>query len=156
SIGHLSDGSLSGTLEGSAVYRVLASAPAAPVESDILGLRTASARYAALGVGAVREAMINPDEIEMYLRAWEQQALNVRVRPLVRVPNQGGVEATIALLDGLRRYQGAGDDWWRLWGLKLVFDGGVVGGALEAPYANNPQSSGHLYWDADDAVAVCA
>ena len=156
SIGHLPDGSLSGALEGSAVYQVLAAAPRPTAESDVLGLRTASASYAALGVGTIREALINANEVDSYLRAWEQGALSVRVRPLVRLPDHRGVDASLKLVEGLRRYQAMGDDWLRLWGLKLVFDGGVVGAALEAPYASDPGSSGHLNWDPDEATAVCS
>src|SRR6516225_3646428 len=51
---------------------------------------------------------------------------------------------------------GFGDDWLRIWGLKLVLDGGVEGAAMEQPYANDPGDSGHLNWDPPAMTAVCA
>jgi predicted amidohydrolase YtcJ len=50
---------------------------------------------------------------------------------------------------------GFGDEWLRIWGLKFVLDGGVEGGALEEPYANDPENSVHLNWDADVMTQVC-
>ena len=50
---------------------------------------------------------------------------------------------------------GFGDDWLRIWGLKFVMDGGVEGGALEQPYANDPANSGHLNWDPAVMTRVC-
>jgi predicted amidohydrolase YtcJ len=37
----------------------------------------------------------------------------------------------------------------------MVMDGGVEGGALEQPYANDPASSGHLNWDPGVMTRVC-
>ena len=35
-------------------------------------------------------------------------------------------------------------------GLKLGMDGGVEGGFLGEPYANNPAFRGHAFWEPDD------
>jgi predicted amidohydrolase YtcJ len=35
-------------------------------------------------------------------------------------------------------------------------DGGVEGGALEEPYADDPANSGHLNWDPAAMTRVCA
>jgi predicted amidohydrolase YtcJ len=43
--------------------------------------------------------------------------------------------------------RGTGDDMLRVWGLKLVMDGGVAGAAMTLPYADDPRYSGHLNWD---------
>jgi hypothetical protein len=51
----------------------------------------------------------------------------VRARPLIRVPNDVGPQAAIAMVEGLGVHSGFGDDWLRIWGLKLVLDGGVEG-----------------------------
>jgi predicted amidohydrolase YtcJ len=153
--GRRSDGSLDGTLEGGAVYQVAAFAPA-PDRAELAGaLGTATAAYAALGLGTIREPMINLDELLAYQDARDQDLLSVRVRPLIRVGNELTEEAAIALIDGLGGRSGFGDDWLRIWGLKFVMDGGVEGGALQQPYANNPNESGHLNWDPAVMTRVC-
>src|SRR5262249_15492628 len=37
----------------------------------------------------------------------------------------------------------------------FVMDGGVEGGALEQPYANDPANAGHLNWEPQAMVEVC-
>jgi len=140
--GRLPDGHLDGVLEGGAVWQVAAFAPAASRAELAKALARGSAAYAALGVGTIREAMINTDELLAYQDAAEQGTLNVRVRPLIRVGNELTAEAATALIHGLGARSGFGDDWLRIWGLKFVMDGGVEGGALEQPYANDPAHSG--------------
>jgi predicted amidohydrolase YtcJ len=154
-IGHLPDGRLDGTLEGGAVYQVAGFAPAAARAQLVEGLARGSAAYAALGVGTIREAMINIDELLAYQDAADQQKLSVRARPMIRVGNELSADQAIALIDGLGARSGFGDDWLRIWGLKFVMDGGVEGGALEQPYANDPHNSGHLNWDPAVMTRVC-
>jgi predicted amidohydrolase YtcJ len=106
-------------------------------------------------VGTIREALISVEELGVYQAAWEAGALSVRARPLIRVPNDVGADAAIALVEGLGVHSGFGDDWLRLWGLKLVLDGGVEGGATDEPYANDPANHGHLNWDPEAMLQVC-
>src|SRR5262249_54172124 len=144
-----------GVLEGAAVYRVQAVAPPSTRQQLVDGLRQASAGYAALGVGTVREAMITRGDLDTYRNASDAGALQVRVRPLIRVPNDIGAEAAIDLIRGLGTRTGDGDEELRVWGLKLVMDGGVEGGALDEPYANDATNSGHINWDLDEMYQVC-
>jgi predicted amidohydrolase YtcJ len=154
-IGRLADGSRDGVLEGGAVYQVAAFAPG-PGRAQLAGaLGTGSAAYAALGVGTIREAMITSDELLAYQDAREQGLLNVRARPMIRVGAELSAEQAIALIRGLGARSGFGDDWLRIWGLKFVLDGGVEGGALEQPYADDPANSGHLNWDPAALTRVC-
>ncbi|HEX4655801.1 MAG TPA: amidohydrolase family protein [Streptosporangiaceae bacterium] len=155
-IGRLPDGHPDGVLEGGAVWQVAAFAPAVTRAQLAEALGRGSAAYAALGVGTIREAMINLDELLAYQDAAEQQKLSVRVRPLIRVGNELTADQAIALIDGLGARSGFGDDWLRIWGLKFVMDGGVEGGALEQPYANDPGNCGHLNWDPVVMTRVCA
>ena len=155
-IGRLADGSRDGTLEGGAVYQVAAFAPG-PSRAKLAGaLGTSSAAYAALGVGSIREAMATLDDFLAYQDARDQELLNVRVRPMIRVGSELTAEQAIALIGGLGARSGFGDDWLRIWGLKFVLDGGVEGGAMEQPYANDPGNSGHLNWDPAVMTRVCA
>jgi hypothetical protein len=154
-VGRLADGSRDGTLEGGAVYRVAAFAPE-PARADLAdALGTTSAAYAALGVGTIREPMINLDEFLAYQDARDRDLLNVRVRPMIRVGSELATDQAIALVHGLGAHSGFGDDWLRIWGLKFVMDGGVEGAAMERPYANDPGNSGHLNWEPAAMTKVC-
>jgi predicted amidohydrolase YtcJ len=75
---------------------------------------------------------------------------------MIRVGNELTTDEALALIDGLGVSSGFGDDWLRIWGLKFVMDGGVEGGALEQPYANDPGQAGHLNWDPAAMTRVCA
>jgi predicted amidohydrolase YtcJ len=149
------DGSSNGVLEGGAVYQIAGFAPE-PGRGELAGaLGDGSAAYAALGVGTIREAMISVDDLQAYQDAWQQGLLRVRVRPMIRVGNELTTDQALALVRGLGGRSGFGDDWLRIWGLKFVMDGGVEGGALEQPYANDPANSGHLNWDPQVMTQVC-
>jgi predicted amidohydrolase YtcJ len=153
--GRLPDGRRDGLLEGGAVWQVAAFAPPATRAELVAGLGRGSSAYAALGVGTIREAMINIDQLLAYQDAAEQQKLSVRARPLIRIGNELSAEQAIALIDGLGARSGFGDDWLRIWGLKFVMDGGVEGGALEQPYASDRANSGHLNWDPEVLTTIC-
>src|SRR5215470_12499200 len=154
-IGRLADGGRDGVLEGGAVYQVAAFAPGPGRAQLAAALGTTSAAYAALGVGTIREAMIDLDELLAYQDAREQGLLSVRARPMIRVGAELSAEQAIELIRGLGARSGFGDDWLRIWGLKFVLDGGVEGGALEQPYADDPANSGHLNWDPTALIRVC-
>jgi predicted amidohydrolase YtcJ len=154
SIGRLPDGTPNGLLEGAAVYQVAALAPAVDRSGLVQGLARVSGQYAALGVGSIREAMITPDELLAYRDAVDRHVLNVRARPLLRVPNDLPIEATTEFIDSLGPPDGSGNDWLRVWGLKFILDGGVEGGALEMPYDNDPTNAGHLNWEPDKIRSV--
>jgi len=154
-IGRLADGSRSGELEGGAVYQVAAFAPG-PSRSELAAaIGTASASYAALGVGTIREAMATIDDMLAYQTAWEEGLLSVRARLMIRVGSEQTADKNIELIDGLAARSGFGDDWLRIWGLKFVLDGGVEGAAMSQPYANDPAHSGHLNWEPDAMIGVC-
>jgi predicted amidohydrolase YtcJ len=155
-IGRLTDGRRDGTLEGGAVYQVSAFAPEPARAKLVSALGTTSAAYAALGVGTIREPMINLDEFLAYQDARDRDLLNVRVRPMIRIGSELATDEAIALVDGLGARSGFGDDLLRIWGLKFVLDGGVEGAAMEQPYANDPGNSGHLNWDPAVMTRVCA
>jgi predicted amidohydrolase YtcJ len=104
---------------------------------------------------AIREAMTTLDDLLAYQDAWEQGLLHVRVRLMMRVGSEQSTDEAIGLVRGLGARSGFGDDWLRIWGLKLVLDGGVEGAALEEPYANDPGNYGHLDWESAAMTQVC-
>src|SRR6516162_947232 len=125
-IGRLPDGSRDGVLEGGAVYQVAAFAPGQGPAELAVALGTGSAAYAALGVGTIREAMTTIDDLLAYQDARDRGLLSVRVRPMMRVGTEQTTDQAIALISGLGARSGFGDDWLRIWGLKMVLDGGVA------------------------------
>jgi predicted amidohydrolase YtcJ len=154
-IGRLADGRRDGVLEGGAVYQVAAFAPG-PSRAALAGaLGNTSAAYAALGVGTIREAMTTLDDLLAYQDAWEQGMLQVRVQLMMRIGSELSTEDAIAFIRGLGARSGYGDDWLRIWGLKLVLDGGVEGAALDEPYANDAANFGHLNWEPAAMAQVC-
>ncbi len=128
--------------------------PPASFEEQVAGLRQAGQVFAALGLGAVRDPLVQRDELLLYQAAWERGQLSVRCRPMVVVTPGGALANRIALVEGMGVRSGFGDDWLRLWGLKFVMDGGVEGAALDQPFAAGPPNAGHLNWDLDEMVAV--
>jgi predicted amidohydrolase YtcJ len=110
--------------------------------------------FSAAGLGAVRDPVVQLDELLLYQAAWERGGLSTRCRPMLIVTPTGTVAERITKIEGMGVRSGFGDDWLRLWGLKFVLDGGVDGGALDQPYADDPSYTGHLNWDPDEMVAV--
>jgi predicted amidohydrolase YtcJ len=153
-IGHFADGTLNGTLEGGAVYAAARVIPPFPLERQAAGVAQASRMFAAAGIGVVREPMALRDDLLMYQAAWERGLLATRLRLMLLITPSGTVAERIAQVAGYGVRSGFGDDWLRIWGLKMVMDGGAEGGALDAPDASDPTFSGHLNWDPDEMVTV--
>jgi predicted amidohydrolase YtcJ len=152
--GRLPDGTPDGRLEGGAVYVVADLIPPVSFEEQVAGLQRACQVFNALGLAAVRDALIQRDELLIYQAAWERGWLSLRCHPMVVVYPLAPVAERIALIEGLGVRSGFGDDWLRLWGLKFVMDGGVEGAALEQPFAAESYGTGHLNWDPDEMVTV--
>jgi predicted amidohydrolase YtcJ len=128
--------------------------PPLTVEQKVEGLRLACAEYNALGLGAVRDAAVTPEQMHVYQRLWERQQLTLRSRPMILIPAIGPIADRIALVKGWEVHSGFGDDWLKLEGLKFEMDGGSEAGALEQPYVNNPDYFGKLMWTADELAEV--
>lgn len=152
--GRLADGTPSGILEGGAVYVVAGHIPPTTLEEQVNNMHNACQIFTSLGLGALRDPLIQRDELLLYQTAWERGLLSLRCRPMVLISPLIPLPDRIALVEGLGMKSGFGDDWLRLWGLKFVMDSGVEGAALEQPFANDPSNSGHLNWDPGDMVAV--
>jgi predicted amidohydrolase YtcJ len=107
----------------------------------------------ALGIGAVRDPIVSRDELLAYQLLRERGELTVRCQVMFLMP-RGSVASIIADIASLGVRSGFGDDWLRIWGLKTHMDGGAEGAALDQPYSDAPNYSGHLYWKVDDLVEV--
>jgi predicted amidohydrolase YtcJ len=110
--------------------------------------------YNSRGIGVVRDPGLFPDELGVYQRLLDRSELTTRSRVLFWVMPQPTVADTIAYIDALPRPPRT--DLLGVWGLKMGMDGGVEGGYLCQPYANNPAFRGHAFWEPGDFEQVVA
>jgi predicted amidohydrolase YtcJ len=115
--------------------------------------------YNERGIGVVRDPGLVPDEMTVYQAVADRGELTTRTRLMFWVMPQATVAGTLAYVDSLPApgSLGAGSvgrDDLGIWGLKLGMDGGVEGGFLCQPYANNPDFRGHAFWEPDDFEQV--
>ena len=147
---------LNGIVEGGAVYIFSRVIPPQPFKQQLASIEQASKAYAAVGLGAVRDPIVMRDDLPLYQAAQERGGLSTRCRLMLLISPAGSVADRIKRIEGYGVRSGFGDDWLRLWGLKFVIDGGPEGGALDAPYANDPTHTGHLNWDPEEMVSVAS
>jgi len=153
-IGRDADGAVTGILEGSAAQAIKDLVPATPTDRQVAQLATACDTYAALGVGAIREALLEPGQLDVYRQAAELGRLSVRCRPLLNIDPRWPLEERLSHIEAQAGERDRGDDWLRVWGLKTVLDGGVAGAAMKEPYADDRGFRGHLNWDPDELAQV--
>src|SRR5580693_3760896 len=108
--------------------------------------------YNRRGIGVVRDPGLVPGEVAVYQAVADRGELTTRTRLMFWVMPQATVADTLAYIDSLPEPGSVGGDGGGLgiWGLKLGMDGGVEGGFLDEPYANNPAFRGHAFWEPDD------
>jgi predicted amidohydrolase YtcJ len=145
-VGHTDAGEPDGILEGGAQYALLR-IPETPANEQLAQLRTWSEKFAAAGLGGVRDPLVSPAGMGLYRAALEGDGLALRVRAMPLMSPDGSVADQLARLDALDDWRTFGDDRIRTWGLKFVMDGGPESGALDAPYASDASFSGRLNWE---------
>jgi predicted amidohydrolase YtcJ len=112
--------------------------------------------YNRSGIGVVRDPGLVPDEVPVYQAVADRGELTTRTRLMFWVLPQATVADTVAYVDSLPppgSVPGYGGGLG-IWGLKMGMDGGVEGGFLCQPYANNPSFRGHAFWEPDDFEQV--
>jgi predicted amidohydrolase YtcJ len=122
--------------------------------------------YNGRGIGVVRDPGLVPGEVAVYQAVADRGELTTRTRLMFWVMPQATVADTLAYVDSLpepgsvgvnsgsvnsARGDGGG---LGIWGLKMGMDGGVEGGFLCEPYANNPAFRGHAFWEPNDFLQV--
>jgi predicted amidohydrolase YtcJ len=142
-------------LENPAMSLVERVIPPTPFADQVAQLRHACRVYNAAGIGTVRDPVVSPDQLLVYQALRDRGELSVRTRPMFLIP-QGTVADQIAVIAGLGVRSGFGDDVLKIWGLKAFMDGGVDAAALDAPYADDPNFAGRVFWKTDDLVQVAA
>jgi predicted amidohydrolase YtcJ len=151
----------SGWLQDAALEHARRVLPPLPEDALAAGLAQASARYAAQGIGTVRDPAVEPAEWHTYLRAKAAGQLSVRSHAMIfstpaAIEAAGSVDAYLDALEDQGIRPGAGDARLRLWGLKFVLDGGVEAAALERPYADRDGYHGELMWDRGELAGALA
>ena len=111
--------------------------------------------YNQRGIGVVRDPGLVPNEVAVYQAVADRGELTTRTRLMFWVMPQATVAGTLAYVDSLPAPGSVSDDGGLgIWGLKMGMDGGVEGGFLCQPYANNPAFRGHAFWEPDDFEQV--
>ncbi|WP_037606003.1 amidohydrolase [Streptacidiphilus rugosus] len=151
-IGRDAEGRLNGRLIDNAMGLVERLVPAADRSRQVEGLRLASARYAATGIGTVRDCAVSLDDYAVLRAAAGIGALSTRVRVLIAALGLSGAAQVEDLLDAMEPWRYQVDPWLRVWGVKFGLDGGLEAGATEEPYACDHAFSGTLTWEPDALV----
>jgi predicted amidohydrolase YtcJ len=150
-----------GWVQDAALDRARRVLPQVPADDLAAALGQASARYASHGIGTVKDAAVSPPEWQAYGKARSDGLLSVRSHAMMwttkpAVDAAGSMDAYLDDLEAQDIRAGQGDAALRVWGLKLVLDGGVEAAALEQPYPARPDYHGELLWDPEELSEVLA
>ncbi|MGC7101356.1 amidohydrolase family protein [Amycolatopsis lurida] len=109
----------------------------------------------------MRDPAVTPQEWHTLVQAQAAGRLSVRSHAMIfstpaAIKAAGSMDAYIDGLEAQGIRPGAGAGRLRLWGLKLVLDGGVEAAALEQPYADRPGFRGELMWDSEELAQALA
>ncbi|KAG7402960.1 N-substituted formamide deformylase [Fusarium oxysporum f. sp. rapae] len=160
-IGRNSDGSLNGQLQDQAMMPILNAMPHANFQDRIQGLESASAAYAAVGIGCVRDCAVPIKDIPLLMATRDAEKLHVRTRALVSSIGLTSASAVVGLLDQMEQYRHLQrDEWLSIWGVKFVLDGGIEANATREPYVGRPDEGccggtdfcGVLMWEPNEMV----
>ncbi|KAH7006772.1 amidohydrolase 3 [Ilyonectria destructans] len=160
-IGRNADGSLNGQLQDQAMTPVLRLMPHSNLDDRIKGLESASAAYAAVGIGCVRDCAVPMTDIPVLMATRDSGKLHVRTRALISSIGLTSVSAVASLLDQMEQYRHLQhDEWLSIWGVKFVMDGGIEANATKEPYVGRPDEGccggtdfcGVLMWEPDEMV----
>ena len=128
--------------------------PTPSQDARVEGLRRATADYAAHGLTAVRDAFVTAEEMQLYATTRRRGALNVRVRAMIGLGLGSGGSNLYAAIDELAAHPWPGDEMLRVWGLKLLLDGGAENGATEEPYEGRPDFRGQLMFEPSELTRL--
>lgn len=133
------EGNLTGLLREKSVFQLVAARPQPSLAEREAGLESASAEYAATGIGCVRDCFVTLDDLAVLKSVYENGRLHVRVRALIAAVGLRTPAEVEKLLDGLEPYAALRHDpYLSIWGLKFMIDGGIEAGATEEPYLRGP------------------
>ncbi|WZH49467.1 amidohydrolase 3 [Fusarium acuminatum] len=160
-IGRAEDGKLNGQLQDQGMVPILRLMPQPNLDDRIRGLESASAAYAAAGIGCVRDCAVPIADVPILMATHDSEKLHVRTRALISSIGLTSASAVTSLLDHMEQYRHLQhDDWLSIWGVKFFLDGGIEAGATMEPYEGRPDEGccgstdfcGTLIWDTDEML----
>ena len=138
-IPHDASGKLTGELTDTA--RALAPLPPAPPTSQADLIRQQKLLNA-YGLTSVRVPGVSVPTYRQFRQLGDSGQATLRYSVLLRPKNYADFNATIAH-SGIK--PGEGDEWVRLWGIKVMADGGFEGGFMSRPYVEPMGKDGTYY-----------
>jgi hypothetical protein len=153
------DGSPLGVLrEWGAVDLMNAVNPGFTLDQRVDALRRATDHFASLGVTWVQDAWVEPNDIDVYIRAAETGALSTRINLALLADPRHFPGSFSDLLDARDRVARLGHPLLSAQSVKFFVDGVVENetGALLEPYCSGMHEHGMLLWQPEqlaDAVA---
>jgi predicted amidohydrolase YtcJ len=127
---------------------MITSAVPGETEDDLVAaIDVGSAAYHRVGITALAEPGLYPNEMRAYTRAWREGRLNVRTDMMIAGWGFGAPDIERNLqeqVSGIGLEGGFGDDMLRLGGLKMMPDGGMSDrtGRMFEPYLDEPDNFG--------------
>ncbi|MCS6586956.1 amidohydrolase [Curtobacterium flaccumfaciens pv. flaccumfaciens] len=157
------DGTPTGLVQDGAFTAIQPLLPKVSQQELVRAIEATSREYRAVGVGTVRDPAVSVEDWQAMQAARSAGRLHVRTfsmifSPAALIDAAGSMDAYLDDLEAQGLHPDTGDDMLRLWGIKLILDGGVEAGALRAPYADRPDFSGTLLMTPDaltDALGAC-
>ena len=141
-IHHDANGDPDGVLEEQASGLVARIIPRRTIDMS-LAIENAQKRLVSLGFTTVREPGVSHDVLESYRKLARESRLLLRSSVLLRPAGNG--EDVIQQIESWKDEVGKGDEMLRVWGIKLIIDGGLVltnAGLMHAPYLDKPEYRG--------------
>ena len=133
------DGKLTGELTDTAKPLVTLP-PSAPL--TVADLENQQKILNSYGLTSIRVPGISVADYRKFQQLREAGKATVRYSILIRPRNQGDFKSSV-LDAGIK--QGEGDDWVRMWGIKIAVDGGFEGGLMTKAY-EGPLGNGGKYF----------
>lgn len=140
--GRDADGSLDGLLlERPAFSRLTRLLPTATEEEQKAALNTGIDVFNRRGITGVRDPGLFAPEMRVYQDVIQKRH-SMRMSLLWRLDLGMTPDQRRDWIEGVAPISGFGDEWARIWGLKITVDGGIEGGYFRDPYANNASFRG--------------
>lgn len=154
SFGRDADGALDGLLlERPAFIKLTRLLPDPTEEEQKFALHRGIDVFNSYGITGVRDPGLFAPEMRVYQDVINRRR-SMRTSLLWRVDLGMTPEQRKSWLNGLAPVSGFGDDWARIWGIKITADGGVEGGYFFDPYANNAEFRGFPLASGEEMDAI--
>jgi predicted amidohydrolase YtcJ len=144
-IGRDAAGEPTGVLIGIPAFGPVEKVIPPPTRARLLdALRVICKQNAAWGKTSALDAGLYPEDLLVYQDLWERGELTVRTNVMFRPNTDLPLDDVLASIRAWGVRSGFGDEFLRLWGIKMFFDGGLEGALLREPYVGRPDYFGQI------------